>query len=438
MASGERGGTTGRPRLQITPDVALIDEPVRVRVQGCTPGETVRLLARTTDEQGRVWTAEATPRADASGCVDLSRDASEFGTYHGVDAMGLFWSMRLDAAATTDQYYKKSTLSPEIIVVSIETRDATIASALVERRFIGPDVLRVPVRERGLIGTLFRPDDDEPRPAVIVLGGDGGLHEHGAALLASRGFAALALAYFGVEGLPERCVEIPLEYGLTAIQWLQSQDWVRPDKIVVVGSALGGELALLLGATYPQVSAVVAYTPMTLVVAGRGPSGASEPLWTCDGEPVPYALDDDSTLDTIQARWAHLRQAPYAPAARLRRRLRNRSWREAGAIPVERIRGPVLLLSAKDDSIIPSYDLCELAIERLRAYRHSHAYKHVAYEGAGHAIGLPLAHGLPNMPTYARAPAASLRIKYGGNPRDNARANQASWQELLAFLRATS
>ncbi|HEX8259840.1 MAG TPA: hypothetical protein VF558_06050 [Rubrobacteraceae bacterium] len=62
---------------------------------------------------------------------------------------------------------------------------------------------RWPVREGGLVGTFFRPSTPGPHPAVIVLGGsDGGLREGSAAVIARQGYATLALAYFGVEGLP--------------------------------------------------------------------------------------------------------------------------------------------------------------------------------------------------------------------------------------------
>jgi dienelactone hydrolase len=72
---------------------------------------------------------------------------------------------------------------------------------------------RWPVREGGLVGTFFRPSTPGPHPAVIVLGGsDGGLREGSAAVLARQGYATLALAYFGVEGLPPELVEVPVEY----------------------------------------------------------------------------------------------------------------------------------------------------------------------------------------------------------------------------------
>src|SRR5918999_3317438 len=131
-------------------------------------------------------------------------------------------------------------------------------------------VVRKPVREEGLVGTLFLPDASAPRAAVLALGGaGGGLSEGAAETLAGEGFAALALAYFGLDGLPRELVEIPLEYFEGAIAWLGGHPEVDAGRVAVVGNSKGGELALLLGATYPrEVGAVVGYAPSP--ISGRG------------------------------------------------------------------------------------------------------------------------------------------------------------------------
>ena len=128
-------------------------------------------------------------------------------------------------------------------------------------------VVRQPVREGGLVGTLFLPPTEGPCPAVLALGGaGGGLSEGAAESFASEGFAALALAYFGLDGLPRELVEIPLEYFEGAIAWLKRHPEVNAGRVAVVGNSKGGELALLLGATFPRdVGAVVGYAPSAVV-----------------------------------------------------------------------------------------------------------------------------------------------------------------------------
>ena len=62
-------------------------------------------------------------------------------------------------------------------------------------------VTRGEVRAHGLVATLCTPPGG-PAPGVLLLGGsEGGRHANDAALLASHGFAVLALAYFGEPGV---------------------------------------------------------------------------------------------------------------------------------------------------------------------------------------------------------------------------------------------
>ena len=55
---------------------------------------------------------------------------------------------------------------------------------------------------------------------IDLLGGAGGLIEFKASLLASRGFAALALAYMGFEDLPEFPTVMDMDYFEEAANWL--------------------------------------------------------------------------------------------------------------------------------------------------------------------------------------------------------------------------
>ena len=64
--------------------------------------------------------------------------------------------------------------------------------------------MRRAVRDDGLRGTFFVPAGGGVHPGAIVVGGSGGgLQEGDAALLASRGIAALALAYFAYSATVE-------------------------------------------------------------------------------------------------------------------------------------------------------------------------------------------------------------------------------------------
>jgi fermentation-respiration switch protein FrsA (DUF1100 family) len=92
----------------------------------------------------------------------------------------------------------------------------------------------------------------------VLNGGGGGIDEYRGAILASHGYAALSLGYFGMDGLPRGLVNIPLEYFGNAIGWMRAQPLLGDRFLAVWGESRGGELALLLGATFTEINAVIA------------------------------------------------------------------------------------------------------------------------------------------------------------------------------------
>ncbi len=423
------------PRIEVAPPKALIDERVSIRVLGLEPNQTVVLRARMRDDVERDWSSYASFRTDATGAVDVSSQPALSGTYQGTDQMGLLWSMagQLDDRKGLPSFMK----TPLTTTVTAEVGGKVVASATLERTHLAPGVRVIPVREQGLVGTLFRPHSDGPRPAIIVLGGsEGGLWESPAALLASHGYVALALGYFGIEGLPQDLVHIPLEYFETAIGWLQAQEGVASDGSAVMGASRGGELALLLGATFPQIKAVIGVVPGGVVYAGIRPKLTEllrdPPAWTCRGAPVPYLPIRRTVRSAITYGWKWLLRRPIALAPFYLAAMKDQGALERAATRVERVNGPVLLISAQDDQIWPSSLLSEVAMERLTRHKHPYPYEHVGYPGAGHVFGIPPY--LPATVTKGRHPQTGAVYLTGGNPKGNAFAAADSWFRILAFL----
>lgn len=385
----------GRVRLAVAPNPAGVDEALAIRVTGLAPGREITLRAEQVDAADVTWQAEALFRADPAGTVDPAAQAQLGGTYDTADPMGLVWSA-VPLGAPAGRLYAPA-LAPGPLTIAVEAGGVTLARVVVSRELQTPAVTSVGVDERGLVGRFFRPAGDAPVPAVLVLGGsEGGLNPYGlrqAALLARHGFAALALAYFGVGSLPPRLEEIPLEYFAVAVAWLRARPDVRGDRLAVVGASRGGELALLLGATYPVFRAVVSYVGSGIGSSSWPPSDPPIAAWTRRGAPVPYA-------SAVSGPW---------------------SWGLA-EIPVERINGPVLLLSGEEDAIWSSTFPSQIAMERLRRLGHPYPDEHRRYPGAGHLI-LP-----PYLPTTHDA-----RF-FGGIPAGTAAANADSWPRVRALL----
>lgn len=295
------------------------------------------------------------------------------------------------------------------------------------RRLTGTGVTSRRLDVDGMVGCLYLPAGPGPFPGVIVLNGSGGgMNRLIAPLLASRGYAVLALAYFAVEGLPATLDDIPLEYFGRAFQWFQNQQEVDRGFIGVAGVSRGGELALLLGAMFPAVRAVVGYVPSGVVHGGLSMRGAA---WLKDGKPIDWLQRANLCTDADSVDW----EAPsVSTAPHFESSLRDADAVARSTIPVERINGPVLLISGRDDAMWPSTAMSEIAMQRLAKHRHPYSFVHLAYPDAGHAI-MP-----PFIPTTTRSSFHEIlkaEFLFGGSASGDAHACMDSWPRLLAFLK---
>lgn len=409
----------GERRVEALSEVA----PFSVRVRGVPPGARVRLHTRLAGYHG--W---GVYRVDDSGQVDTSVSPALDGTYTGVDAFGLVWSMQAEPGSEG--------LAPTELRAEVELDGARVASGTLTRLPLEQGLRRRELNEGGLVGVLYAPETPEARSAVLVFGGsDGGLawSSRRAAYLASRGFVALALAYFGTSTLPAALSEIPLEYFQTALDWLSAQPEVAAGRIAVLGASRGGELALELGARFPRVRAVVAEVPSPARWGGISPTGTPVAAWTLggaalpyvpwasDGWPTPEVLPDGTTGYRLASTFAHSWQVA------------SNDVREAASISVESIAGPVLLLGAGDDGVWPSCTFSSVIIERLEAKGHLAKFgdEGVCLPGAGHLIDLP---GAPTTDRYAVPQPGLGFLILGGTPRALADAQREGQRRVETFL----
>jgi dienelactone hydrolase len=279
------------------------------------------------------------------------------------------------------------------------------------------------VRDDGLVANFFRPSTSGKHPGIIVIGGAGGGLGSAStvgSLLAEGGYATLALAYFGVEDLPTQLQEIPLEYFEQAITWLRAHPLVDPSKIGLVGTSKGGEAALLVGATYEEIRAVAAYSPSHVVFQGIdeawSDSSVSKSSWTLHGEPVPF-VPFRMDYDCIERYGFYL--GLYLAS------LQDRQAAERAVIPVERINGPILLVSGTDDATWPSSMMCEQVVERLKRHDFRFSFQHLRYDGAGHLLAGP------SRPSSA---GSIEGLPTGGTERTNAAARDDAWTKVCTFF----
>jgi dienelactone hydrolase len=437
--------------FEISPNPAFVDEEIRICVRGLRPHQPVVLRAATEDDDRRSWRSRAQFRADESGIVDTTAHESRGGSYRGVSPMGLLWSMQVDSPHINGHStFAKNSASPNRVLLEVEQDSRVIASAALEGIFLTPgtelrdlnagDSLTGNGRasESGHVGRLFIPPGRGPHPVVIVLSGSGGGFDlDKAAILSRHGFATLALAYFGIPPLPAWLHRIPLDYFEAALAWLASHPELDMERVGALGVSRGAELVLLLGTKFSQIRAIVAYAPSSVAWAAGGrdkATGETIPSWTWRGQPVPFA--------PLPLRNFMLRSAvPVAVARRpvmfrnlFRAGLRNREAIVDAAIPVEQIRGPIMLVAGGDDHLWPAAEMCEAILARLKDHRFCHALEYRHYPHAGHMLRYPY------LPTTSRQSRnrhlRNARFSFGGSAPADAEANADSWRHAIAFLHA--
>jgi len=417
------------PELVISPQKALIGDPVKIAVTGLTPGRTVMLGLSGKDQFGNTWASRASFRADSAGTVDISRDATLQGSYSGIDPGGLFWSLAPQDPGPI--------ISPFPVIrtfkVTLSAGNGEIASGEIERSG-RIDLDRQEVAD-GVVGAFYRPlEVSKPVPALIVLGGsEGGYNEGWAMVMASKmRLPTLALGYFGGKGLPPMLQNIPLETIERAIDWLGRQPGVVPGRVGVIGASRGGELALLAASLFPQIEAVVGYTPSGVVWEGIGEGDS--PAWTYRGEAFPYLrwMTDAESERLFQE--AKEKGTPYFDAPTFAYSLKVQQDRVAEAtIPVEKSRAAFLLIGNPGDGVWPSDVLSRISIERLKTHNHPRHYELLAYENGGHML-VPY----PYYPTTLRQfylPTVGVWEGLGGTPVGAALAAADSWPKVIDFLR---
>lgn len=214
---------------------------------------------------------------------------------------------------------------------------------------------------------------------VLVLAGSSGRLDVGRAdMLASHGVTALALRWFGGEAQPLVPCEIALEAFTEAVDLLAGEC----ERIVLIGLSYGAEAALLTACIDDRVDAVVALAPTDVVWEGQHEND-DEPRrskWTLDGQPVAFvpldrAWEATSAIPAFIELYEHSRDQAGSETV------------EAATIPVEKVRGDLVVVAGGDDKVWASSQ----AARNIAARRARCGLATVVIEDlrAGHPIVLP-------------------------------------------------
>ena len=311
---------------------------------------------------------------DRYAASDLPADGPHWGRADALTWLGIAKQKTGDFAAARAAWEQALALEPDYGWVNF---------ALLPSLDGGAKQTKNPAPEVRVAADFFPAEGSPKKVGVLFLGGaEGGKPDrHLPQMFAQNGYAVLAPAYFRAEGLPAELALIPLEHLERALLSLRRQANLRTNGVVIIGASKGAELALLLAARDTTVAGVIALAPSSVVWQGlpkefgRTPPRSS---WSLGGKPVPFVpFAHGETFDPAD---------PLAIYKIYERSLAQKDAVAQATIAVEKIHGPVLLLSGSKDDLWPSDQMGDAIVARLKAMGFNHPCEHVKYEDAGHTL----------------------------------------------------
>jgi len=344
------------PRVIMFRGVSLFNTPA---MWGGDPAEGTRLLQQAVD------------RFAAS---DLPANGPHWGQADALTWLGLAKQKAGDFAAARAAWERALALEPDY---------GWVKFALLPSLGRGGQQTQNSATDAQVVADFFPAEGSAKKIGVLLLGGsEGGKPDrHLAQMFAQNGYAVLAPAYFRAEGLPDELELIPLEYLDRALLSLRRQANLRSESVVIVGASKGAELALLLAARDATVAGVIALSPSSVVWQGLpGKSGPTHPQssWSLNGQPVPFVpYAQGESFDPAD---------PRSIYKIYERSLAQKAAVAQATIAVEKIHGPVLLLSGSQDDLWPSGQMGDAILARLKTMGFPYPCEHAKYEDAGHTL----------------------------------------------------
>ena len=415
----------------------LSGEPITIALTGLPANADVKITAERVvvafgQAKPALYRADAVYTTSADGKLDLATAAPKSGSYKGADIRGLFWAM----VPTADAIAADRPLMQ--VKLNATSGDKTLANATIDFINALPDVKVEKVEK--FPGAVFAALPGKvKRPVIIVLGGSEGgssAAREESPRLASRGFAVLGLPYYSPQSwpsgkreiaeLPEAFADIAVDRLNAAFDWLKTRDDVDTSRIAIYGGSKGAEFALIAATNFSWITSVVASVPSDVVWEGWGPGTmpGQRSSFSLNGKPlafVPYKdfMEEFMGFQTgvdVRIRRPQDKGRAANPAAAVKAR-----------IPVEKFKGPLMVIGGHDDQVWASGMMAQIIAEKRAEF----GLETVAliYTDAGHFLS---GNGWGQTTQYNAGPSKS-----GGTPEGNAHAQADSYPKMIAFLKRT-
>lgn len=342
---------------------------------------------------------------DSCGRFDTERQATLTGSsYSGVHRSGPLWSVEPEPGSV-------SRLMPADIMVPLEYKfnltniktGEVLATTKGTKRYVEDGVERVPVKFGRVRGTLFLPSKlNRPAPAIITMYGStnrGKVPEDRAAMFASRGFASFALAFFGVDDLPEMYSSLDIEYCEEAVDYILGLPEVAGNKVGINGMSKGADVgAAMMMFIGDKVGASVFHGPGYISFPG---------VFSYKGEVVEKTII--KSMHDIEGGLETLLRSP------------------GRQIHFERSQAPILNLVGEDDA--GPRVLANIAFDRARKSGKTNC-KLIQYPQTGHLINLP------HSPHCGESANPHFeKLNFGGQKQPHSLAQFEAWETTLDFFK---
>jgi uncharacterized protein len=224
-------------------------------------------------------------------------------------------------------------------------------------------------------------DDSTNQPLVVAFGGGSGGNDWERNYLKdkrdeflARGFAVLAIGYFKTDQSPGSLDRISLNaISDTILRIAKRHPQLDTSRIILLGASKGGELALNLASRFRHFKGVIALSTSHVSFPALT-IGANTSSWQYNDKEVPYVPAPLKTLgpaikgDLFRAFSIMLEDEKAVALAE---------------IEVEKINGPILMLSGMHDEQWPATQMSQQIMKRLTSRHFKHTFKHLVLEG-GH------------------------------------------------------
>jgi uncharacterized protein len=231
----------------------------------------------------------------------------------------------------------------------------------------------------GKVDTHLYLSEGESQPLVVAFGGGSGGNDWERNYLKdkrdeflARGFAVLAIGYFKTDESPGSLDRISLNAISDTILHIASRyPQLDTSRIILMGASKGGELVLNLASRFAHFKGVVALSTSHVSFPALTIS-ANTSSWQYNGQEVPYVPAPIKIVGPA------LQGDLYRAFSIM---LEDEEAVSKAEIEVEKINGPILILSGTQDEQWPATHMSQQIVNRLTKKNFKHTYRHLALEG---------------------------------------------------------